>query len=265
MDQVSHNTAPIADYYQALVVSVPSQGAAGRIILPKKGIAFPRKLAFDRWLAVGRQLASITSASAWCLGDWLTYGEAKYTGRYREAIEKTSLNYKTLRNYAWVTRRFDLARRRDALSFGHHAEVASLSEIEQDFWLSKAEREGWSRNRLRYELHASLSGRSAEEEGAVETDSLTQPRIEVKVTATQLELCQQAADQAGVSVEDWVVTVIEGAISGQESGRRDLYLLDHASPEVVTASFSQPAGVRGLAHPLDAAVQDPEAQCFARA
>ncbi len=265
MDQVSRNTAPIADYYQALAVSVPSQGAAGRITLPMTGIAFPRKFSFDRWLAIGRQLALVTSTSAWCLGDWLTYGEAKYTGRYREAIEKTSLNYKTLRNYAWVARRFELGRRREALSFGHHAEVASLPETEQDFWLSKAEREGWSRNRLRRELHASLSGRKVEEGGVPESDPLTPSRIEVTVTATQLELCQKAADQAGVSVEDWVATVIEGAISGQEPRHRDFYLSGHASPQPIAASFSQPPGARGAAYVPDVGIQNSKAQSFARA
>lgn len=34
------------------------------------------------------------------------YGQAAYTGRYRDAIEQASLDYQTLRNYAWVARRF---------------------------------------------------------------------------------------------------------------------------------------------------------------
>jgi hypothetical protein len=41
-------------------------------------------------------------------------------------------------NYAWVARRFAMSRRRDTLSFGHHAEVAALPEPEQDFWLREA-------------------------------------------------------------------------------------------------------------------------------
>ena len=35
--------------------------------------------------------------------------------------------------------RFDLSRRRDKLSFGHHAELAALPEHEQDEWLDQAE------------------------------------------------------------------------------------------------------------------------------
>ena len=75
---------------------------------------------------------------------WLVYGESQFKDRYEEAIRRTSLNYQTLRNYTWVARRFDLSRRRDNLSFGHHAEVAALDPPEQEFWLRKAEKYGWS-------------------------------------------------------------------------------------------------------------------------
>ena len=43
------------------------------------------------------------------------------------------LDYQTLRNYAWVARRFAMSRRRDTLSFGHHAEVPALPEPEQGY------------------------------------------------------------------------------------------------------------------------------------
>jgi len=226
MNQALRNSVPVANFYQALAVSIPAQGNAGRIVLPNTGIEFPRKFSFERWLAVGRQLASVTSASAWCLGDWLNYGESIYTGRYRDAVEQSSLNYKTLRNYAWVARRFDFARRRGALSFGHHAEVASLPENEQDFWLAKAEQERWSRNRLRREVHDSINERHADADAAEgsEEDPST-PHIKVAMTPTQLELCQQAADQAGVSVEEWIMGVIEGAIHAQDPRHGGLYLM----------------------------------------
>lgn len=41
-----------------------------------------------------------------CLGDWLAYGQAVYANRHRTAVERTSLNYQALRNYAWVARQF---------------------------------------------------------------------------------------------------------------------------------------------------------------
>lgn len=89
------------------------------------------------------------NCSVWWLGDWPVYGEYAYSDRYKQALADTSLGYQTLRNYAWVARKIPLSRRRDALSFGHHAEVAALPDHEQDVWLTRAERSNWSRNLLR--------------------------------------------------------------------------------------------------------------------
>src|SRR6266498_3549626 len=47
--------------------------------------------------SIARQLSVAVSSSAWCLGDWLRYGEAAYASRYRDAIQQTSLDYQTLR------------------------------------------------------------------------------------------------------------------------------------------------------------------------
>src|SRR5690242_627981 len=99
-----------------------------------RGFRARRGLTFDEWMSAGRQIARISTASAWWIGDWLSYGERAYGSRYRIAVDLTSFDYKTLRNYVWVARRFELSRRRDSLSFQHHAEVAALAEPEQDLW-----------------------------------------------------------------------------------------------------------------------------------
>ena len=92
-------------------------------------------LSFEQWAAIGRSIAHVSSGIAWALGDWLIYGEQTYADRYRSAIESTQLDYQTLRNLAWVARAFDSSRRREGLSFSHHAEVAVLPEPEQELWL----------------------------------------------------------------------------------------------------------------------------------
>jgi adenosine deaminase len=148
------------------VVSRPAVGrptVAGpgeRVMLSGRGLVLPRQLPFERWVAIGRQLSAVSTSAAWCLGDWLAYGEKAYTGRYRQAIEQTSLDYQTLRNYAWVARQFAVSRRRDTLSFGHHAEVAALPEPEQDYWLRKAEQHRWPVKQLRHQVRSSLAERS---------------------------------------------------------------------------------------------------------
>jgi hypothetical protein len=155
----------VAPPERALAAAPPARTGAVECIVPRKGLLLPRQLPFQAWLSIGSQLSAVANSSAWCLGDWLAYGETAYNGRYRDAIEHTSLDYQTLRNYAWVARSFELSRRRDTLSFGHHAEVAALPEVEQDFWLRKAEELDWSRNQLRREVRASLKERGGQAGG----------------------------------------------------------------------------------------------------
>jgi hypothetical protein len=191
----------------------PSPAGRGHVIVPRIGLQFTRRLSFDTWADIGRQLSVVLASSAWCLGDWLVYGQRVYQDRYREAVERTGLDYQTLRNYAWVARRFELTRRRDGLAFGHHAEVAALPEHEQDFWLRKAEQLGWSTSQLRREVRASLRERgdrpvTAAPAGLSGTsdpgqDGLDQPpanlqRIQVQLTPEQSQLCEQAASRLGL-------------------------------------------------------------------
>jgi hypothetical protein len=190
----------------------------------------PRNLSFEKWLGIGQQLSVLATSSAWCLGDWLVYGEAAYSGRYRDAIERTSLDYQTLRNYAWVARCFSLSRRRDKLSFSHHLEVAALPEPEQEFWLRKAEEYGWSRNRLRREVRSSLGQRSASQETNADSTSsgvddrvLRELRIRLKLTPEQLQLCETAATKEGLSIEAWAAAILEHA-AHRAAGRRTAQL-----------------------------------------
>jgi hypothetical protein len=219
-----------------VVNDTPAKGISrdtGTLVVPRKGLQLPQRLAFDKWFEIGQQLSVVTTSSAWCLGDWLVYGESAYEGRYREAVSKTMLDYGTLRNYAWVARRFALSRRRDTLSFGHHVEVAAMPEAEQEYWLSKAEELSWSRNQLRREVRASLrererafaSGEEVEscQPGEEETgdratagaetktiDSLG-PTFQVSFSSKQLDICRAAARINGVSLENWVLLTLEEA------------------------------------------------------
>jgi hypothetical protein len=193
--------------------------------IPRTGLQLPYRLPFDAWVDVGKRLAAVVNSSAWCLGDWLVYGEVNFTGRYREAIERTSLDYQTLRNYAWVARKFSLQRRREKLSFGHHAEVAALPEPEQEYWLRKAEELGWSRNQTRHEIRTSLRERNAA--GTQQEDRVEEPpdapggtpgdeapvlTIRMKLTQDQLEQYQNAANRAGCSIEDWAMLILDRAV-----------------------------------------------------
>lgn len=148
-----------------------------------QGLQLPRQLPFEKWQGIGRQLSAVCTSAAWCPGDWLAYGESAYAGRYREATEQTALDYQTLRNYAWVARRFAMSRRRDTLSFGHHAEVAALAEPAQDYWLRQAEQHRWPVRQLRRQVRTSLAERA----------TLTHPRPGPAATSRSCSACRSAS------------------------------------------------------------------------
>jgi hypothetical protein len=211
-----------------------AQFETAKVVVSELGFQPPARLSFEKWLIIGQRLSSVASSSAWCLGDWLIYGEAAFKGRYREAVERTSLDYQTLRNYAWVARRFPPTRRREGLSFAHHAEVAALSEPEQNFWLRKAADLLWSRNRLRCEVRTSLrervAGKADDADGRPGATSEREPgnsrgapppeaeraispgKIEIHVSAKQIELYETQADKAGLKLQDWVLCLLNQAI-----------------------------------------------------
>lgn len=198
------------------VAGVPVIGwSGGRLTLASTGLQLPPRFPFEQWLSIGQQLSAVCTSAAWCLGDWLVYGEHAYVGRYRQAIERTSLDYQTLRNYAWVARRFAMSRRRDTLSFGHHAEVAALSEPEQDFWLRKAEEHSWPVKNLRRQVRASLAERSAGRNDLSQQDPDRNDwiflRLQIRISPDQLATCRAAAERADLSIEAWTVRALEQA------------------------------------------------------
>jgi hypothetical protein len=109
-------------------------------------------LPFEDWCDVGRRIVSLNQASTWWLADWLFFGQWEYGSKYSKAAEITGLDEGTLRNYSSIAGAFEASRRRDKLSVGHHALVASLPEVEQEVWLARAEAEGWSVRQLQAEL-----------------------------------------------------------------------------------------------------------------
>lgn len=217
-------------------VVLPFVGSQARV--QKSGMIFPQNLSERSWERIGTNLRELVNSSAWWLADWLIYGEAAYGWRrYKEAIERTGLDYQTLRNYAWVARRFEHDRRRDSLSFAHHAEVTRLSPQEQDYWLRKAEQQKWSRNELRRAVRASLAAQSDATEippssgdekqevprlatsGAAEKRRQKVTTLTIELSVAQLEYLSEAAAAHGLPVDKWVTQVLE-TTDGPTAGKR---------------------------------------------
>ncbi|WP_378730227.1 LmbU family transcriptional regulator [Nocardia brasiliensis] len=191
----------------AIFGSGPDQGGRAR----PTGLILPHSLTYESWREIGSKIFTIANSSAWWVGDWLIYGEDEFGNRYEQAIKETSFRYQTLRNCAWVARKFPMSRRRDRLSFGHHAEVAALIEVEQDTWLARAERLQWSRNELRRRLRAAQMVERNGRDGVIKLPKLASP-LKIDLTYERQEHWRTAAERANCdNLADWVVGTLDRA------------------------------------------------------
>lgn len=102
-----------------------------------------------------------------------------------------------------------MSRRRDRLSFGHHAEVTALSEPEQDFWLRKAEKLTWTVKQLRLKVRTSLQERSADNNSGLGTGfGRRTVTLKVSILMDHLEACRAAASKRGLNVDEWASQVL---------------------------------------------------------
>lgn len=182
----------------------PDRGHPDQVRMSQVGLHMPRGLSFEEWSRAGRQLSGILDSSAWWLGDWLVFGKTHYADCYQIAIQGAGLRYQTLRNYAWVARRFDVERRRPGLSFQHHAEVASLPVAEQDELLDHAEHEVWTTKQLRSAFRRCRRIDAAEH-------ALPAGSSRIDVPPDRVTVWRRAADTAGVDFEHWVRTMLDRA------------------------------------------------------
>jgi hypothetical protein len=111
--------------------------------LKDNGLLVPTGLPREAWLTVGRTLSRLESSAQWAIGDWWAFGAATF-GERSALIEPEAWQgpaFQTCMNYGSVARAFKTSRRREVLSFSHHAEVAGrlLSEGEVDALLDWAE------------------------------------------------------------------------------------------------------------------------------
>lgn len=177
----------------------------GAALTRRTGLLLSDDCTFARWRSFGRQLFLISDSSTWWLGDWLVFGRKKFPDRYKKAVAETGLDYKTLRNYAWVAGKVPIARRRASLSFQHHAEVAPLSPEEQDKWLSAAEESRWTRCMLRKAIKQGVA-----EPGSAERNEV---HVRLSTTAEYEEAWTQAASMVGKTLSEWILASLNEAAS----------------------------------------------------
>jgi hypothetical protein len=129
--------------------ATPQASLLGRI-----GWSPDSELNLPQWQTIGRSLGRLGRYSQWWIGDWLLYANRRWGEMYTEAGKITGYDYGSLRNMAYVAQRFEMSRRRDKLSWTHHADLASLGPTEQDYWLDRAVDLRLSTQDLRTELRS---------------------------------------------------------------------------------------------------------------
>ena len=122
-----------------------------KALATKTGLVLASDTTYDEWEGVGKILGQVEGAVHWWIGDWLNFGEAEWGEMYTQALDETGYANGTLRKDKYIAGRFELFRRRNNLPWSHHAEVADMEEEDQEILLDKAEKEGWSNQRLRKE------------------------------------------------------------------------------------------------------------------
>src|SRR5258708_18531414 len=134
-------------------VTLPNDLILSSFRLHKNGLAPVGKPTFEEWQKCGTFLREAEKSVQFWIGDWLNFGENAWGKKYEEALEKTGLDYQTLRDYKWVARAVPLSLRKDKLSFYHHKEVANLAPEKQAYFLNRAASENWSLIKLKQEKY----------------------------------------------------------------------------------------------------------------
>lgn len=158
-----------------------------------------RDTARQEWLVAGRRLGGISRCNQWWLGDWIGYGAQKWGEKYTQAAKVTGYDARSLANMASIARVFEPSRRRENLTWSHHAAVSALPEHEREAWLDRAVNERLSVADLRTELRASRKSRGldAASEGArrasISDFVIVCPRCGENLSEEELDLARSNA------------------------------------------------------------------------
>ena len=124
------------------------------VVFGPQFLTLPDDLSFEAWSHLIGMLRTMEASVQFWLGDALRFGERKYGEYYAQAVQaETGYTASSLANIVYVAGQFDSSRRRENLSWSHHAEVAGFPPAQQDEWLDRAEAQQLSRNDLRAAIH----------------------------------------------------------------------------------------------------------------
>jgi len=108
-----------------------------------------RQMDFGEWEQVGKDLGRINQGLLWWIGDWLNYGERAYGESYAQAMEVTGKAYATVKQAAYIAKKFPPEVRREGVTFSHYGVIAGLPDDIGDRLIKLAEGNQWSVTELK--------------------------------------------------------------------------------------------------------------------
>ena len=137
--------------------------------ISRVSLQFTAEATEETMQAVDRLLEEVGESQLYLLGDYVNHlyqvqGEAVARQRIQSSYAPESV-----RVAAWVCKQVATERRLIAPSYSHAQEVAKLTPVEQEAWLTKARDEAWSKKQLRAELRQRAAvGKGAPDQGPVD-------------------------------------------------------------------------------------------------
>lgn len=120
-------------------------------------LELPAGLPRAEWEQIGETLTAIEQGIRFWRGDWWRYGDREYGEAAAQSVP-LGVAAKTLQNEAAVCSAIEPSRRREDLSFEHHATVQGLPPDEQDLWLDKAAGSDMTIHELRAKIKKEANG-----------------------------------------------------------------------------------------------------------
>jgi N6-adenosine-specific RNA methylase IME4 len=99
----------------------------------QSGLVANKTLTKEQWATVGNSLSTIEAKLSWYVGDWLaaSKGEAWGYGDLETVCEEFGLNYSSATSAKSVAMAYEMSRRRQNLTFGHHQEVQGRDDADE--------------------------------------------------------------------------------------------------------------------------------------
>lgn len=166
-------------------------------------LVIPAEMTIDEYVALLRSLGAIVHGHQWWGGDALVEGERRYGDDFAQYADELGVEPHTLTNWRWVADSVKPSRRREDLSWSHHAEVARLDPKAQKAALAHAAKEGLNVRQLRD--YVALTWPQARQEHLDLGPLNPREEIDVNKRLEQIERTLEAGDDVDAADVRWLV------------------------------------------------------------